>query len=76
MRKVFANIDGPTGGPDVHTGPVGKLLLTCTNLPAANFLKIDIDTGYMSDLVGNTDLSSDQKYLRDIVIAISSGVVN
>ena len=76
MKQVFDVLDGPTRGPNLNSGPVGILLATCQELQVVDFPVIEIPADYIADLVNNNDLSSDQKYLRDIIIGISSGEIS
>ena len=76
MKKIFAALDGPTRGPNLHSGPIGVLLNSCTDRCPVRFEPLHLPEEYLSDLLNNTDLSSDQLYLRDIIIAISSGDIS
>lgn len=73
MRKVFIQIDGPTGGPNVYIGDIGVKLMECQSKPVANFPTISIDNCFLDNLRAYKDPGSDQEYLRDIILAISSG---
>lgn len=70
MKKIFTVIDGPTKGPNLFSGPIGKFLFKAITLPVVDFARIDVDVDYLSDLRSNGDLGSDQKYLRDMILAI------
>ena len=76
MKKIFSAIDGPKKGSNLHSGEIGILLQNCTGLSTANFPPITFSQQYLSDLLNNCDLSSDQLYLRDIIIGISSGDIS
>ena len=75
LRCLFKKLDGETKGPNLHNGPIGKKLLNVTDLPIVNFNTISFDEDFMHCLNSLTDISSDQKYLRDALIAVSSGIV-
>ena len=76
MRKIFVDIDGPSGGPNIYFGDIGVQLQKCQLLSVVNIHKISIDNEYRNELVSNKDLSSDQMYLRDMILAIDSGNVS
>ena len=76
MKKIFVDIDGPTKGPNLYSGPIGILLDSCVALPVAKFPILEIPPQFLADLIDNDDLSSDQRYLRDIVIGISTGNIS
>ena len=70
LRHLVEKIDGKTSGPHGFTGPIGKELTTCENLPIVAFEKIDAE----EPIVHCKDLSTDQKYLLDIHKTITTGV--
>ena len=76
LRKLFIEIDGCSSGPDRFTGPIGKLITKEYNLPIVNFQIIEIDDNFKSNLTNLENIGSDQKYLRDIILGISSGEVS
>ena len=55
-------IDGVTAGPRAFTGPVGKSMANCEQLPVALFAKKEVD--FPEDTAN--DLSTDSKHLLDI----------
>jgi hypothetical protein len=72
LRHLFSHFDGRTSGPRCFTGPIGKLLQNCESQPIVEFdpipapvINIDI-----------ADLSSDQKYMLEIYLAVSRGTVS
>ena len=66
-----------SSGPNLHTGPIGEKLLTVTNeLIRSNFTVLTIDDEFRETLRQSSDLSSDQKYLRDIVVINSNDWYN
>lgn len=69
LRKVFIMLDGPTSGPTSFSGPIGKSLTHCQDLPVINFVRIDVSFPE----VDSKDLSTDQKYLWDICHAVQKG---
>jgi hypothetical protein len=66
LRHLVNHLDGPTSGPRAFSGPIGKGLLKCEQLPVVCFDKIESDF----PTVTSTDLSTDQQYLWDISKAI------
>ena len=76
MKNIFAALDEPTRGPNLHSGPIGVLLNSCTDRRPVRFEPLHLTEEYLSDLLNNTDLSSDQIYLRNIIIAIYSGDIS
>ena len=74
MKKIFAVIDGITKGLDIHSGPIRKMLKnSITSL--VYFPIIPISEEFRLNLINNNVLSSDQAYLRDIILAISTGIL-
>ena len=76
MRTFFADIDVPPGGPNFYCSNFGVQLQTCQQLNEARFPPLIFDAEFHSDLISNNDLSIDQVYLRDMILAISSGTVS
>jgi hypothetical protein len=72
LRHLVAGIDGKTSGSRGFTGPIGKQLSTCENLPVVKFASI---AGNLEP-VDVSDLSSDQRYLYEMYISISEGKVS
>lgn len=69
LRHLIQHLDGGTSGPKAFSGPIGKSLANCENLPVVRFVLIssefpEIDT---------KDLSTDQRYLWDICQAVKNG---
>ena len=71
LRHLFGYLDGPTTGPRAFSGTIGKALQTCDKNPVVRFKPtewrellrpIDVD-----------DLSTDQNYLYEICLAVTSG---
>lgn len=69
LRHLFTYLDGPTAGPKSFAGQIGKALETCETLPLAHFEKIE---GELPPQI-STDLSTDQKYLKEITTAVING---
>lgn len=70
LRHLFEHLDGTTTGPQSFTGPIGKALKDCEQLPLVPFESINCT---LPDVTNNKDLSTDQLYLYDMCEAISSG---
>ncbi|KAJ1518898.1 hypothetical protein ONE63_011494 [Megalurothrips usitatus] len=71
LRHLMEQFDGPTSGPNGWSGPIGRQLKTCRELPVKKFQRIalelpdpDLDSGI---------LSTDQRYALDRARAISAG---
>ena len=75
MKKIFAVIDGITKGLDIHSGPIRKMLKNSITLPLVYFPIIPISDEFRLNLINNNVISSDQAYLRDIILAISTGIL-
>lgn len=67
LRHLLQHIDGKTTGPKGYRGEIGKQLEHCEKLPLANFEKIDV----MLPDIDSEDLSTDQRYLYEMVTGIS-----
>ncbi|CAH1968197.1 unnamed protein product [Acanthoscelides obtectus] len=66
LRHLFLHLDGCTSGPKSFSGPLGKALETCEQLPIRKFQPIE---GEMLPEMAK-DLSTDQQYLHNIVTAV------
>lgn len=78
FKHVFTYIDGNTSGPDTFKGEIGKHINEdLTKLEIVQFTPVR-NCQYASPIPIKVinELSSDQKYLYDISIAIQSGVVS
>ena len=64
LRHLVEKLDGKT------SGPIGKLLNNCENLPIVAFEKVDAE----GPTVHCKDLSTDQKYVLKIHQAIITGI--
>jgi hypothetical protein len=73
LRHLFCHLDGKTKGPNEFKGEIGQQLENCANLPVVTFLPIENNLPPLGD---KNDLSTDQKYLLDMCIAVSSGNVS
>ena len=69
LRHLLESLDGPTSGPRAFSGPIGKALSRCEQLPISEFEKIEVNLPE----VNINELSTDQKYLWEITTAVSSG---
>lgn len=70
LRHLFCHLDGKTKGPNEFKGEIGQQLENCANLPVVTFLPIENNLPLLENI---NDLSTDQKYLLDMCIAVSSG---
>ena len=75
MEKKFAVIDGITQCPDIHSGPIGNMLKNSITLPLVYFPIIPISEEFRLNLINNNVITSDQAYLQDIILAISTGIL-
>ena len=74
LRGVMELHGVATSGPNLHRGVIDKMLpkvLDCTI--SSDFKKIIINEQFRELLLQATDLSSDQRNLRDIILLILSG---
>lgn len=69
LKHLFEKVDGGTTGPTSHSGPIGKMLTNCENLPVTNFKSMNCSL----PTIDKSELSTDQKYLFLICEAINSG---
>lgn len=70
LRHLIKHLDGETCGPRAFKGVIGKQLNGCETLPVVKFEPIE---GEMPT-IKHFDLSTDQRYLRDICDAVSTGM--
>lgn len=70
LRHLLQHLDGETTGPRAFGGSIGKLLSNCEKLPIVEFSKIACE---LPDIDANFELSTDQKYLHEICLAIKNG---
>ena len=73
---MFSILDGETKVPNLHDGDIGNQLEGCENLEISCFEPLPIDHIFKERLSLVTDISSDQRYLRDIILAIDMGYVS
>lgn len=71
FRHLILNLDGVTAGPNQWAGSIGKALKTCETHPVVGFEIFLLDM----PLLPTQDLSKDQKYLYEISVAISNGIL-
>lgn len=69
FKYYFAFIDGETAGPGTYSGPIGKTLKDAETLPVVKFRRMN----FTKPPVDIELMSSDQRYLLDLCIAISEG---
>lgn len=74
MKALFCEVDGSTVGPKSFSGSIGKSLEGCENLGVTNFKRIFTDDMPILPPEIVRDLSSDQKYLYELIDAIQSGI--
>ncbi|CAG5020765.1 unnamed protein product [Parnassius apollo] len=70
LRQLLLHLDGKTTGPKCFSGPIGSELQKCETMPIVEFTVIP---STLPEIPRN-DLSTDQKYLYDVMNAISTGV--
>ena len=68
LRHLIRHIDGVTHGPNSFKGLIGKELVDCETKPVVKFKRIPIHLPKMAK-----DLSTDQRYLYEICLAVNSG---
>lgn len=69
FRHLFQHMDGKTSGPQTFAGPIGKLLENCEERSVVQYQPIP---GELPDVTVE-ELSVDQKYLYQIVLAVITG---
>lgn len=72
LRHLTKNLDGETTGPTEYIGVIGKQLQSCEELPIVSFKKVNVVVPEVDPKI----LSTDQKYLLEISVAISNGVIS
>ena len=70
LRHLLLHLDGKTTGPKCFSGPIGSELQKCETMPIVEFTAIP---SILPEITSN-DLSTNQKYLHDIMTAVSTGV--
>ena len=76
LRRLFAEIDGPTSGPNAFKGPIGKRLTALPTLTLCDVVEYAIMESPNLPVLSESeicDLSTDQKYLYLITQAIATG---
>ena len=71
LRHLFSYLDGPTAGPKAFSGTIGKALQTCDKNPVVRFKPIEAREPLRS--IDVDDLSTDQKYLYAVCLAVTYG---
>ena len=69
FRALLTHLDGVTDGPKSFSGHIGKQLKKCETMPIQEFEPVECT---LPD-VDEEDLSSIQKYLLKVVLAIKTG---
>ena len=75
LRLLIQKLDGKTTGPREYTGEIGKQLEYCETFPVQKFAAIKKEMPQVSEET-KRNLSTDQKYLYDIVKAVETGHVS
>ena len=74
FRALFNRLDGTTSGPTSFKGTIGQEITNdLTLLSVIDFTPI---MGKVKEISYQNELSTDQRYLYDMCIAVQSGVVN
>lgn len=77
LRHLITKLDGVTTGPHSFSGDIGQALRNCEKLPIVPFTPLESNLPQaMADGTVSLDLSTDQKYLWEMVNSISEGVVS
>lgn len=71
LRHLFASLDGTTTGPNSFSGSIGKMLEKCLSFKVVNFEAVN---AALPDVDADS-LSTDQKYLHQMCLAISRGSI-
>ncbi|CAH0391283.1 unnamed protein product [Bemisia tabaci] len=71
LRHIIERIDGPYSGPKEFSGALGKQLSTCHTLPPVDFSPVESSDFPEVDV---NLLSTDQKYLFEISLAVRDGI--
>ncbi|GBN65783.1 hypothetical protein AVEN_265437-1 [Araneus ventricosus] len=73
LRRLIEHLDGSTTGPQGFSGSIGKILSNCEHLLIIEtFLQILGNFPIIEKNVSD-NFSTDQKYLWDICMAVTSG---
>ncbi|CAH0562737.1 unnamed protein product [Brassicogethes aeneus] len=72
LRHLMKHLDGETTGPSGFSGEIGKKLQSCELLPVTDFQRIPTELPEIDLKL----LSTDQKYLYNISLSISSGDIS
>lgn len=73
VRKMIKTHDGRTTGPKTYAGTIGQELEGCEKLPIVRFKRIEFSCPVNLQEVSDS-LSTDQRYLFEIGMAISTGI--
>lgn len=70
LRHLLQKLDGGTHGPKAFSGDIGRALMNCETLPVVSYVPIPLA---MCPNMESIELSTDQKYLYSICIAVAIG---
>ncbi|GBM06419.1 hypothetical protein AVEN_266369-1 [Araneus ventricosus] len=73
LRHLIKHLDGPTTGPQGISGPIGKMLSNCVHLPINETFVQILGNFPINEKNVSVNFSTDQKYLKDICLAVASG---
>ena len=74
LRHLVQLLDGPTSSAEILTGELGSKLPNVLDFPIVKFKPIKIPN--VINISNLNDLSTDQKYLYDMLMAIGNGSVS
>lgn len=74
LRHLILQIDEKTNDPRGFSGPIRKQQSACEKMPVVPLKKVEADVELPEVIIN--DLSTDQKYLYEICLAIGEGVVS
>ena len=74
FRAFFNRLDGTTSGPTSFKGTIGQEIRN--DLTLLSFIDFTPIMGKVKEISYQNELSTDQRYLYDMCIAVQSGVVN
>ena len=74
VSSSLNHVDGATSGPSSFKGTIGKEITN--DLTPLSFIYYTPIMGKVNEISYRNELSTDQRYLYDMCIAVQSGVVN
>ena len=76
IMGVLREFNVTRSGPNLHAGPIGEQLISVNSVSIVlNFPRITLNDEFLDVLNRSSYMSSDQKYLRDILLIISTGII-